>query len=638
MSANINDLLQQNQDADLLRFTTAGSVDDGKSTLIGRLLSDCKGIYEDQLAALQRDSKRLNREEVDLALLMDGLKAEREQGITIDVAYRYFSTPSRRFIIADTPGHEQYTRNMVTGASTANLAIVLIDARNGVLTQSKRHGFIASLLRIPHVIVAINKMDLMDYSEEVFNTIRAEYNAFLAKLDIQDLVYIPISALRGDNVVNRSDKMPWYDGVTLLHHLENVEISGDRNLIDFRFPVQYVNRPNLDYRGFCGTVCSGVVRQGDEVMVMPSGKTSRVKSIVTWDGDLDHAFPPQSVTLCLEDEIDISRGDMLVHVGNQPHLERQVEVMMVWLSEIPMDSKGVYVIKHTTSSVRGVVSRLHYRVDPNELHRHDADHLELNEIGRVSLDLFKPLPCDPYNQNPATGSLIVVDPMTNATLGAGMIIERRGRLRATDPERASEPVSSNIVRESSLVTAEDRQRVLRQTPVTLWLTGLSGSGKSTVAKDLERQLMELGQAAYLLDGDNVRHGLNRDLGFSSDDRTENIRRIAEVAHLFNDAGLITITSFISPYRKDRAGARDIIGDERFIEIFVDAPIEVCEQRDPKGLYKKARAGEIADFTGISAPYEAPETPEVHVKTGETSVGDAVAQILAHIREAGIIAR
>ncbi len=633
---NVDELLKQNQESDLLRFTTAGSVDDGKSTLIGRMLSDSKNIYEDHLDALKRDSKRLNREEVDLALLTDGLKAEREQGITIDVAYRYFSTPKRRFIIADTPGHVQYTRNMVTGASTANLAIVLIDARNGVLTQSKRHGFIASLLQIPHVIVAINKMDLVDYSEEVYEKIRTEYNTFLAKLNIPDLSYIPISALRGDNVVNKSDAMDWYKGVPLLQYLEDVEINGDRNLIDLRFPVQYVNRPNLDFRGYCGTVASGVVRRGDKIMVLPSKKTSHIKSIETFDGEMEYAFPPQSITLCLEDEIDISRSDMIVHVGNQPKVEYNIEAMLVWMSETKMEINKPYIIKHTVSDVRGVVSKLHYNINPDTLHRHQTDGLELNEIGRISLELFKPIIFDPYVKNRATGSIILIDPMSNATLAAGMIIERRSSTEKTSTDSKSEPVSNNIVREYSLVSSDDRERIMRQRPITIWMTGLSGSGKSTVAKSLEKKLMELGQPCYLLDGDNVRHGLNRDLGFSAEDRSENIRRIAEVAHLFNDAGIIVITSFISPYRKDRTGAKEIIGKEKFIEVFIDAPIDVCEKRDPKGLYVKARAGEIASFTGISAPYEAPEEPDIHIKTDTTDISAAVDCIIKQITAAGII--
>lgn len=635
---NIDDFLAQNRDADLLRFTTAGSVDDGKSTLIGRLLADCKSIYEDHLAALHSDSKRLNREEVDFALLMDGLKAEREQGITIDVAYRYFSTPRRRFIIADTPGHEQYTRNMVTGASTANLAIVLIDARNGVLTQSKRHGFIASLLGIPHVLVAVNKMDLVDYSEEVFEEVRAEYSEFLTKLNIPDLVYIPVSALRGDNVTTHSERMPWYNGPHVLHHLEKVEIVGDRNLIDLRFPVQYVNRPNLDFRGYCGTVASGVIRTGDEIMVLPSGKMSKVRRIVTFDGDRDYAFPPMSVTICLEDEIDISRGDMLVHPGNQPVVSRNLEAMLVWMSETASALNKPYVIKQTSSSVRGVISRLHYRVDPNNLHRQKTEKLELNEIGRAGIELFKPLCHDHYSRNHATGSFVLVDPMTNSTVGAGVIIERSRSHLNIESRGDTKPVSRNISPEDSLVTEEDRARILRQKPATIWLTGLSGSGKSTIARQLEKELIELGCACYMLDGDNVRHGLNRDLGFSDEDRTENIRRIGEVSGLFNNAGIIVITSFISPFRRDRRNAREIIGGDRFVEVFVDAPLEVCEQRDPKGLYKKARAGEISGFTGVQAPYEEPESPEIHLNTAEMSGPDCVAAVLKELRARNIIQR
>ncbi len=627
---NIDKLLKQNQESDLLRFTTAGSVDDGKSTLIGRMLSDSKNIYEDHLKALTRDSKKLNREEVDLALLTDGLKSEREQGITIDVAYRYFSTPKRRFIIADTPGHVQYTRNMVTGASTANLAIILIDARNGVLTQSKRHGFIASLLQIPHVIVAINKMDLVNYSEEIYENIRAEYNEFLAKLNIPDLTYIPISALCGDNVVNKSTAMLWYKGVPLLQHLEDVEISGDRNLIDLRFPVQYVNRPNLDFRGYCGTVASGVIRCEDKVMVLTSRKTSRIKSIDPFDGKLEYAFPPQSITIRLEDEIDISRGDMIVHVGNQPRVEHNIEAMIVWMNETKMEINKTYIIKHTSSESRGAIGKLHYHIDPDNLHRNKADVLELNEIGRISLNLFKPIIFDPYIKNQATGSIIIIDPMSNATLAAGMIIDRHSTAEKETINSKSEPVSGNIVREQSLVSPNDRQQIMQQKPATIWMTGLSGSGKSTIAKSLEKKLIEIGQPCYLLDGDNIRHGLNRDLGFSAEDRSENIRRIAEVAQLFNDAGIIIITAFISPYKKDRQKAKEIIGKEKFIEVFIDAPIEICEKRDPKGLYTKARSGEIADFTGISAPYEPPETPHIHIKTDTTELFIAVKKILQQL--------
>ncbi|MCD6218277.1 sulfate adenylyltransferase subunit CysN [bacterium] len=632
---NVQELLHQTQEADLLRFTTAGSVDDGKSTMIGRLIYDSKGIYEDQLESVIQASKNLNRDDVDLALLLDGLRSEREQGITIDVAYRYFSTPKRRFIIADTPGHVQYTRNMVTGASTANLAVVLIDAKNGVLTQSKRHGFIASLLGIPHIVVAVNKMDLVGYDKAVFNKIRKTYSEFAAKLNITDLAYIPMSALKGDNVVNKSENMPWYKGVALLNHLENVYIGSDRNLIDFRFPVQCVNRPNQGFRGYCGQVVSGVIRVGSEIMVLPSGKKSRVKRIATYDGDLEYVFPPQSVTLCLEDEIDITRGDMIVHPRNLPKLEREFESMLVWMSDEPLRLNKQYLIKNSTNVVRARISELFYRVDPDDLHRENAETLQLNEIGRVVVDLFKAVPYDEYRKNRATGGFIIIDPMTNATLGAGMIIDR-SRYRASVGNNQKKIVSKHISRKSGEVTDTDRQRLLAQKPVTIWLTGLSGSGKSTIGYGIEKRLVDDGHACYVLDGDNVRHGLNRDLGFSPKDRKENIRRIAEVARLFNESGLIVVTSFISPYRADRESARNIIGETRFFEIHIDAPVEICEERDPKGLYKKARAGEIPEFTGVSAPYESPETPSLQIATDKLDVRESVDAVIAMLKEKGIL--
>ena len=627
-TTNVQAFLRQNQESELLRFSTAGSVDDGKSTLIGRLLQDSKSIYDDQLAALTRDSARLNREEIDLALLTDGLKSEREQGITIDVAYRYFSTPRRRFIIADTPGHEQYTRNMATGASTASLAIVLIDARNGVLTQSRRHGFIASLLGIPHVVVCINKMDLVDYSQDVFERIRKEYTQFTSRLRIPDILYIPISALRGDHVVDRSTHMPWYEGPTLLTHLESVETTGDRNLVDLRFPVQLVNRPNLDFRGFCGTVASGVVRRGDTITVASSGRRTRVKAITTFDGESPLAFAGQSVTLQLEDEIDIGRGDMLCHPANMPRATRTTEAMVVWMQETPLRAGMTYLIKHTTQSVRGAVARLHYRVDPDTLHRADVSQLGLNDIGRITLETFKPLFWDSYEHNRATGAFIFIDPLTNATAGVGMLMDR-----IVQRDDAT-PASHNITREASLVTPAQRETLLRQKPATLWMTGLSGSGKSSIARALEKRLVDSGHAAFVLDGDNVRHGLNRDLAFSAEDRTENIRRVAEVCRLFNEAGVITLTSFISPYRHDREQARAVVGDERFLEIFVDAPLAVCEQRDPKGLYRKARAGEITSFTGVSAPYEVPEKPALRIDTTTSSAEAAADAILAELTRRG----
>jgi bifunctional enzyme CysN/CysC len=634
---DVDALLEQNQNSDLLRLSTAGSVDDGKSTLIGRLLSDSKSIYEDQLEAVYKDSRSLNREEVDLALLMDGLKAEREQGITIDVAYRYFSTPRRRFIIADTPGHEQYTRNMATGASTTDLAIVLIDARHGVITQSKRHAFIASLLGIPHMVVAVNKMDLVDYSEEVYDEICRDYAGFVAKLNVPDIRYIPISALRGDNVVDAGDNMPWYHGMPLLGHLENVQTGSDRNLVDFRFPIQYVNRPTDKFRGYCGTVASGVVRVGSEVMALPSKRTTKVKSIVTYDGDLDHAFPPQSVTICLEDEIDLSRGDMLVHPGNQPYCVRTVESMVVWMSETPLEENRTYLIKHCCSTVRGVFTQVQYRVNADTLHREDVDSLALNEIGRVDLELFKPMICDDYARNRSTGGYVIIDPLSNATVGAGMVMHRsRSSAVGGGPSATSGSVSKNLSTETSLVSADMRAKVLGQKPATIWLTGLSGSGKSTVARHLEKELTEQGHACYVLDGDNVRHGLNRDLGFSADERTENIRRIAEVARLFNDAGLIVITAFISPFRSDREGARAIVGSDKFVEVLVGASLEVCEKRDAKGLYAKARTGEIPSFTGISSPYEAPDCPEITLDSAATAPEDLTTQITTWLRDKGLL--
>ncbi|MDO8587271.1 MAG: sulfate adenylyltransferase subunit CysN [Armatimonadota bacterium] len=628
----IETLLRQAQGADLLRFTTAGSVDDGKSTLIGRLLHDAKCIYEDHLASLEKDSYSAGREDIDFALLTDGLKAEREQGITIDVAYRHFATPKRRFIIADTPGHEQYTRNMVTGASTANLAVILIDAHNGVVTQSKRHGFLASLLGIPHLVVAVNKMDLVGYSQQAFDDICHEYTEFSAKLATRDLTFVPISALRGDNVVHRSANTPWYEGSPLLSHLETVHIASDQNLIDFRFPVQYVLRPHGDFRGYCGTVASGVVRVGEEIVVLPSGKTTRINRIIAGRADVDRAFPPQAVTICVEDEIDIGRGDMLAHPANLPWMAHELEAMLIWMSDEPLSLNRQYVVKHTTSMVRGQFTELKYLTDPNTLHRQDADTFSLNDIGRIGMRLFRPIFCDEYQRNRQTGSFIVIDPRSNFTVAAGMIIDRSHRYEVV----RSETADRHIVRHEGHVTAADRAALLGQQPVTLWLTGLSGSGKSTIAYALEKRLTDEGYACFILDGDNVRHGLNSDLGFSPEDRCENIRRIGETAKLFNDAGVIVITSFISPFRKDRQSAREIIGDEHFIEVFVDAPLDICEQRDPKGLYKKARAGEIAEFTGISSPYEPPEGPELVLDTGKLSVEEGVLFILEMLRDRGAL--
>ncbi|MDD2599408.1 MAG: sulfate adenylyltransferase subunit CysN [Kiritimatiellae bacterium] len=626
IEADITTYLRRHESKDLLRFLTCGSVDDGKSTLIGRLLYDSHMIYEDQLEKVAKDSKVFGTtgDDFDPALLTDGLKAEREQGITIDVAYRYFSTDKRKFIIADCPGHEQYTRNMVTGASTCNLAVILIDARYGVITQTKRHSFICSLLGIKHVVVAINKMDLVGWSESCYEEIRRDYNSFVTRLSFADIQFIPICALKGDNLVEPSAHMPWYKGITLLHHIERVNIAGDRNLIDMRLPVQCVIRPDLNFRGFSGTLASGVIRTNDEVMSLPSRKCSRIKAIYGADGILDQAFAPMAITVTLTDEIDVSRGNMLVPVHNIPRVGNEFEAMLVWMHEEPARQGATYLIKHTTNMVPGVLSHIRYTIDVNTMRKSEEPpgRLELNEIARAHIILHRSIAFDTYAKNRSTGAFIVVDRLTNATVGAGMIIDR-----VTSENGAPAPVSKHIVKSHSLVTSEEREQILGQKAATLWLTGLSGSGKSTIAQALERRLADQGRAAYILDGDNVRHRLNRDLGFSMEDRAENIRRIAEVARLMNDAGLIVITAFISPYRKDRADAAEIIGAERLIEVYVNADLETCEKRDPKGLYKKARAGEIMQFTGISAPYEPPEAPAVIVDSAASSVEHCVEQII-----------
>jgi len=638
---DISKYLQRHETKDLLRFLTCGSVDDGKSTLIGRLLYDSHMIYEDQLEKIAKDSKVYGTtdEDFDPALLTDGLKAEREQGITIDVAYRYFSTDKRKFIIADCPGHEQYTRNMATGASNCNLAVILIDARHGVITQTKRHSFICSLLGIKHVIVAVNKMDLVDWSEERYEQIKDEYNAFVARLNFADIHFIPMSALKGDNVVEHSEHLTWYDGPTFLHHLESVNISTDRNLIDMRFPVQYVLRPNLDFRGFSGTMASGVLRVGDEVASLPSRQQSKIKAIYGPDGEIEEAFTPQAITVTLEDEIDVSRGNMLVPVKNIPHIGNEFEAMVVWMHEDAAQSGKSYLVKHTSSMIPGVLSDIRYKVDVNTMKRdknveagESVTALELNEIGRCHITLHRPIAFDSYERNRATGAFIIVDRLTNVTVGAGMIVDRI----VSRPGHKKGPVSQNIVKSESLVSAEDRQKLLGQKGATVWLTGLSGSGKSTIAQQLEKELTEQGHLCYILDGDNVRHGLNRDLGFSMEDRKENIRRIAEVAALMNDAGVIVITSFISPYISDRAAAREVIGDESFIEVFIDTPIEVCEQRDPKGLYKKARSGEIQQFTGVSDPYEAPQDAELTLSTEALNPSQSARMVIGDLKSRGII--
>jgi bifunctional enzyme CysN/CysC len=631
---DLDRLLRQYEQTELLRFTTVGSVDDGKSTLIGRLLYESESLYQDHISSVRKASAKKGSE-IDFSFFTDGLKAEREQGITIDVAYRCFATARRRFIIADVPGHEQYTRNMVTGASTAQLAVILIDAQKGILQQSKRHAFIASLLGVQHVVAAVNKMDLVGYDRSVFDRICDDFRAFAPKLALKDIVFIPLSALAGDNVVERSANMPWYDGTTLLNHLETVLIAGDQNLIDFRFPVQYVLRPDANFRGYAGQIVGGVARVGDEVAVLPSGLHSRITRIVTRDGDLPYAFPPMSVTFCLEHDRDISRGDMLVHPANRPRMDQRIEAMLVWMDTRPLQVGRAYQLKHTTRVLPAHVASLHYRIDPNDLHRQVAPDLGLNEIGRVEIETHQPLMYDEYARNRRTGGFILIDPQTNGTVGAGMIIERALHRSATAGAEERAPVSRNIVAHNGQVATADRARLLGQKAVTLWMTGLSGSGKSSLAYALEKRLFDDGRLCYVIDGDNVRHGLNRDLGFAPEDRAENLRRVAEVARLFNDAGVIVITSFISPYERNREDARRIIGAERFIEVFVDAPIAVCEERDPKGLYRKARAGEIADFTGLSASYEAPAAPDIHLPTSQWSFDVCVDHLRAQLAERGI---
>ncbi|MFJ5985360.1 adenylyl-sulfate kinase [Lentzea sp. NPDC092896] len=592
----------------LLRLATAGSVDDGKSTLIGRLLYDAKAIFADQLASIERASE-VRGTAVDLALLTDGLRAEREQGITIDVAYRHFATPRRRFIIADTPGHLQYTRNMVTGASTADLALVLVDARKGLLEQSRRHAFVASLLGIPHLVVCVNKMDLVDWSADRFAEIRAEFEQFASRLDVADVTFIPVSALHGDNVVHRGTQMPWYEGTPLLHHLEDVHIASDRNLVDARLPVQYVVRHG-DFRGYAGTIGGGTFRPGDEVVVLPSGVTSTISAIHRpGGGSSPYAFAPQAVTVRLADDVDVRRGDLICKPGNRPEIGRDVEAMVCWLGDRSSLTPGSrLLVQHTTREVRATVRTLRYRLDITTLHRDEsAESLSLNEIGRITLHTHAPLAYDVYRHNRATGGFVLIDEATNDTVGAGMILR---------------PAAPSVV--------WHRTEVTRPTPgCTVWLTGLSAAGKSTIAAEVERLLIAAGRPAYLLDGDNLRHGLNSDLGFSTEDRAENVRRVGEVARLFADAGVVAIVALISPYRtdRDRVRARHDETGLAFREVHVDTPLEVCESRDPKGMYARARRGEITGFTGVDDPYERPERPELVLRPGDGDVQALAARVV-----------
>ena len=617
--------LKQHEEKDLLRFITCGSVDDGKSTLIGRLLHDTKMIYEDQLAAISKDSKThgTTGEKIDLALLVDGLQSEREQGITIDVAYRYFSTDKRKFIIADTPGHEQYTRNMATGGSTASLAILLIDARYGVQTQTRRHSFICSLLGIKHFVIAVNKMDLIDFDEEKYNAIRADYEEFAKSLPSQpNFQFIPISALDGDNVASLSERCAWYQDQPLLDILENVDVAEDENLSLARFPVQYVNRPNLNFRGFCGTVAAGVFKPGDEIVALPSHKKSTVKDIVTYEGTIAEARPGDAVTLTLNDEIDISRGDMIVAANDSIKPVNAMMVDVVWMHDESLEVGKNYYVKIGTAEVSGTVTKIDYQVDVNTLEKSEVETLPLNGIARVKLEVTEAVSVDAYQDSRHTGNLIFIDRLSNVTVGAGMVVE---------------PLANeDVVWHHMDVNKQARAGRYGQKPAVVWFTGLSGSGKSTSANALEKALFSMGYNTYLLDGDNVRHGLCGDLGFDEQDRVENIRRVGEVAKLMVDAGMLVFTAFISPFRDDRRLVREMLDDDEFIEVHVNTPLIACEERDPKGLYKKARSGAITNFTGIDSPYEEPEQPEISIDTSEMSVDEVVAHLLRKLRELKII--
>jgi bifunctional enzyme CysN/CysC len=669
--ADIETVLAEDSEKDLLRFITCGSVDDGKSTLIGRLLFDSKQVYEDQLAAVDRDSKKWGTQgdAADLALLVDGLQSEREQGITIDVAYRYFSTARRKFIIADTPGHEQYTRNMATGASTAELAVILVDASKGVQTQTRRHSFITSLLGIRQVIVAVNKMDLVDFDQDRFATIEAEYRAFANKLNFETVHCVPVAALGGDNVTVQGENLDWFEGPTLLELLETLPAgvmgsrsgdrshgasggdpdaggsgfqaasaepdgasrSGDRShekMGDFRLPVQYVNRHSSDFRGFAGTIAGGSVSVDDPVMVMPTGRQSRAARIVTFDGDIERADTGQAVTLTLADEIDISRGDLLVHPDERARVADALDARVVWMADSPLLPGRQYDIKMGPRTLSAIPELVHHRIDVNTLEHQHVDQLELNEIGLIRWRLSASAAFDSYERNRHTGAFIVIDRITNLTVGAGMIV------RPVTDTLADK--SQNVVWHEHKITKTQRAGQKAQKPAVLWFTGLSGAGKSSVANALEQALFQRGHHSYLLDGDNVRHGLNRDLGFTDEDRVENIRRVGEVARLMADSGLVVLTAFISPFRSDRAMVRELMESGEFIEVYVKASLETCEDRDPKGLYAKARAGAIKHFTGIDSPYEQPNNAEIVVDTEQLSVEEAVDEVLEFLKRKGIL--
>ncbi|GGE95162.1 sulfate adenylyltransferase subunit CysN [Stappia taiwanensis] len=621
----IVDHLAEQHAKDQLRFLTCGSVDDGKSTLIGRLLYDSKLIFEDQLSALERDSRKHGTvgEDLDLALLVDGLEAEREQGITIDVAYRFFSTEKRKFIVADTPGHEQYTRNMATGASTADLAVLLVDARKGLLTQTRRHAFIASLLGVRHVVLAINKIDLVDFSQERFEDIRAAFEVFATGFDFETQVAVPISARFGDNVSVRSERMPWYEGPTLLEHLETVDVAEHSLDAPFRMPVQWVNRPNLDFRGYSGTIAGGRVAVGDEIVVANSGRGSRVREIVGATGEVATAGAGDAVTIVLEDEIDISRGDLLATPAARPEVSDQFAAHLVWMADEALFPGRTYYLKIGTRTVSGTVTEIKHKININTFEHTAAKDLELNEIAFCNLALAAPVAFDPYEANRGTGAFILIDRLTNATVAAGMVWF--GLRRA-----------SNIHWQALEVDKAARAEQLGQKPAVLWFTGLSGSGKSTIASLVEKKLHLGGRLTYTLDGDNVRHGLNRDLGFTDTDRVENIRRVGEVAKLFTEAGLLTLVSFISPFRAERRMVRDLLDEGEFIEVFVDTPIEECRRRDPKGLYKKADEGKLPNFTGVDSPYEAPEAADLHLRTLGRDPEELADEVLAFLERRGLV--
>ncbi len=604
IASDIDAYLEQHQHKSLLRFITCGSVDDGKSTLIGRLLYDSKMIFEDQLASLEADSKRLGTQgqDIDFALLVDGLAAEREQGITIDVAYRFFATEKRKFIVADTPGHEQYTRNMITGASTADLAIILIDARKGVLVQTRRHSYLAHLIGVKNIVLAINKMDLIDYDQARYEGILADYTAFAASIGITAFTAMPISGFKGDNITTRSAQTPWYDGPTLIDHLESVELDVTSAAAKaFRMPVQWVNRPNLDFRGFSGLIVSGQVKRGDAVRVLPSGKTSAVSRIVTMDGDLESATAGQSVTICLADEVDCSRGDVLSVADTPPEVADQFEATMVWMDDEAMTPGRAYWLKLATQTVSASINAPKYQINVNTMEQLAAKTFELNAIGVASLRTDKPIVFEAYSDNHTLGGFILIDKITNATVASGML---KFSLRR----------AQNVHWQALDISREAHANLKNQKPAVLWFTGLSGSGKSTIANLVEKKLFRMNRHTFLLDGDNVRHGLNKDLGFTDTDRIENIRRVGEVAKLMADAGLIVITAFISPFRAERQMVRDMLPDGEFIEVFIDTPLGLAEARDVKGLYKKARAGQLKNFTGIDSPYEAPSAAEIRIDT------------------------